>query len=81
MAIQSNILAWEIPWTEEPAGLQSMGPYRVGHACVANTFTFSQQQVSIHVVALRAGSHGGGRRPTPAWRACVLVERKQTLFH
>ena len=25
MATQSNILAWEIPWTEEPGGLQSMG--------------------------------------------------------
>ena len=25
MAIQSNILAWEIPWMEEPSGLQSMG--------------------------------------------------------
>ena len=25
IAIHSNILAWEIPWTEEPGGLQSMG--------------------------------------------------------
>ena len=25
MAAQSNILAWEIPWTEEPGGIQSMG--------------------------------------------------------
>ena len=27
----SRILAWEIPWTEEPGGLQSMGSQRVGH--------------------------------------------------
>ena len=27
----SSILAWEIPWTEEPGGLQSMGSQRVGH--------------------------------------------------
>ena len=27
----SNILAWEIPWTEEPDGLQSMGSERVRH--------------------------------------------------
>ena len=27
----SSILAWEIPWTEEPRGLQSMGSQRVGH--------------------------------------------------
>ena len=25
MAIHSNILSWEIPWTDEPSGLQSMG--------------------------------------------------------
>ena len=31
MATHSNILAWEIPWTEEPGGLQSMGSQRVGH--------------------------------------------------
>ena len=31
MAIYSSILAWEIPWTEEPGGLQSMGSQRVGH--------------------------------------------------
>ena len=31
MATPSSILAWEIPWTEEPAGLQSMGLQRVGH--------------------------------------------------
>ena len=31
MTTQSNILAWRIPWTEEPDGLQSMGPQRVRH--------------------------------------------------
>ena len=31
MAIHSNILAWRIPWTEEPGGLPSMGLQRVGH--------------------------------------------------
>ena len=31
MATHSSILAWSIPWTEEPAGLQSMGLHRVGH--------------------------------------------------
>ena len=30
MAIHSSILAWEIPWTEEPGGLQSMGQQRAG---------------------------------------------------
>ena len=31
MANYSSILAWEIPWTEEPGGLQSMGSQRVGY--------------------------------------------------
>ena len=31
MVTHSNILAWEIPWTEDPDGLQSMGLQRVGY--------------------------------------------------
>ena len=31
IATHSSILAWRIPWTEEPGGLQSMGLQRVGH--------------------------------------------------
>ena len=31
METHSSVLAWRIPWTEEPGGLQSMGPQRVGH--------------------------------------------------
>ena len=36
MATHSSILAWRIPWAEEPGGLQSMGSQRVGH-----DFTFA----------------------------------------
>ena len=32
MATHSSILAWRIPWTEEPGGLQSMGSQRVQHS-------------------------------------------------
>ena len=31
MATHSSILAWRIPWTEKPGGLQSMGSQKVGH--------------------------------------------------
>ena len=31
MATHSSVLAWEIPGTEEPGGLQSMGSHRAGH--------------------------------------------------
>ena len=37
MATHSSTLAWKIPWTEKPGGLQSMGSQRVGHDF---TFTF-----------------------------------------
>ena len=31
MAVHYSILAWKVPWTEEPGGLQSTGLQRVGH--------------------------------------------------
>ena len=34
MATSSSILAWEIPWTEAPGWLQSIGSERVGHDLV-----------------------------------------------
>ena len=42
MAPHSNTLAWKIPWTEEPGGLQSMGSLGVGHdwATSLSLFTF-----------------------------------------
>ena len=36
MATHSSILAWKIPWTEEPGRLQSMGSQRVGHDWASN---------------------------------------------
>ena len=39
MANHSSILAWKIPWTEEPGWLQSMGLQRVGHDWVTNTYS------------------------------------------
>ena len=40
MATHSIILAWRIPWTEEPGGLHFMGSQRVGQDWASNTFTF-----------------------------------------
>ena len=44
MATHSSILAWEIPWTEEPDILQSMGSQRVGH----DLTTKQQQQIIMY---------------------------------
>ena len=38
MAPHSSVLAWRIPWTEEPGGLQSMRSQRVGHDWATNIF-------------------------------------------
>ena len=48
MAIHSSILAWRIPWEEEPGGLQSTGSQRVGHDSATK-----QQQMSCSL------QHGG----------------------
>ena len=41
MATHSSILAWEIPQTEEPGKLQTIGLQRVGHDSATNTFTLT----------------------------------------
>ena len=40
LATHSNVLAWKVPWTEEPGGLQFLGLQRVRHNWVTNIFTF-----------------------------------------
>ena len=44
MVTHSSILAWRIPWTEEPGGLQSMGSQRVGHDQATSTFSFTDEE-------------------------------------
>ena len=41
MAPHSSTLAWKIPWTEEPGGLQSMGSLRVGHDWATSLWLFT----------------------------------------
>ena len=49
MATYSSILAWRFPWTEEPAGLQSMGSQRVWHNWATNTCNFHFTYIYIHI--------------------------------
>ena len=46
MATHSSILAWRIPWTEEPGRLHSMGTQRVRHDCVT-THTHMQSLILL----------------------------------
>ena len=68
MAPHSSILAWEIPWTEEPGGLQSMGVEKSRTGLSDFTFTFHfhalQKEMATHssVLAWRipgTGEPGG----------------------
>ena len=47
MAMDSSILAWRIPWTEEPGGLQSMGLQRVRHDQASNTHTHTHTHTEM----------------------------------
>ena len=49
MATHSSILAWKIPWTEEPGRLQSMGSQRVGHD---SDFTHSLTHSLTHYIGI-----------------------------
>ena len=53
MATHSSILAWKIPWTEEPGGLQSMGLQRVSH-----------ERAHIHAAAAAAAAKSLQSCPT-----------------
>ena len=52
LATHSSILAWRIPWTEEPGGLQSIGPQGVGHSWATNTFTHFHFSLSLRNASL-----------------------------
>ena len=47
MATHSSILAWRIPWTEEPGGLQFMGSLRVEHMTEQLTHTHTHTQCLV----------------------------------
>ena len=48
MATHCSLLAWDIPWTEEPGGLQSMGSQRVRYDSVTDTHTKSYASFKAH---------------------------------
>ena len=69
MATHSSILAWRIPWTEEPGGLQSMGSQRVRHDWTTNTHTHTHRHTHTHTHTLWS------RNPTPGY----LFKRNDNL--
>ena len=61
MAPHSSILAWRVPWTEEPGRLQSMGSLRVGHnlatkpppPAMSYVYSFSVWLTSLRMILSR----------------------------
>ena len=47
MAANSKDLAWEIPWTEEPNGIESLGLQRVGHDLTLNELKVCKSEKSL----------------------------------
>ena len=72
MTTHSSILAWRIPWAEEPGGLPSMGSQRVGydqsdlaHSTVGTCYVYSTGcSVLGSVVTQRGGMEGAGGKLT-----------------
>ena len=59
MATHSCILAWEIPWIEEPGRLQSMGRERIRHDLATKTILVSQVLGSSHRICICELHHKG----------------------
>ena len=62
LASHSSILAWRIPWTEEPGRQECMGSKRVGHDWVTHAHTHTH----THIYGTSQGN-GNDMRPTAVW--------------
>ena len=79
MATRSSTIAWRIPWTEEPGGLQSTGSQRVGHnwaTSLSLTFLFRCKEKSFSVPALDTWGYSKNLRKYSShyWKEHVKVK-------
>ena len=72
MANQSSILAWKIPWTEEPGGLQYMVLPRVGHNRATLTHSLTDNKISESLKLPRFLKNNFLR---------ILDQKSKKLFH
>ena len=68
MATHSSVLAWRIPWTEEPGGLQSLGSQRVRHDWASKHPQHRPQELAF-IPLPHSGTSG-----TPPWAVCELQQ-------
>ena len=76
MATHSSILAWRIPWTEDPAGLQSTGWQRVRHDLTKQQHYITLQ---IHVGGRKAGLTQETARPLGGIRFLIRFQGRWLL--
>ena len=69
MTTHSSVLAWRIPWTEEPGGLQSVGSQRVRPSWVTNTLKFWATAWFVQNREIRAFA-----------KTCVLLDISSSHF-
>ena len=70
MATHSSILAWRVPWTEEPGGLQSMGSQRIRHDWALSLFFLAKREGNkCHIkIFLKSVAFNPGRKKGPIFR-------------
>ena len=80
MATHSSTLAWKIPWTKEPGGLQSMGSLRVGHdwATSLSLFTFLHWRRKWQPTPVFLPGESQGRGSLMGWRLWGHTESDTT---
>ena len=73
MATHPSILAWRIPWTEEPGGLQSMGSQRVRQLTDRQTYTHRVHGVTESWIAnTHTHTHTHTSRESPGNQSIIL---------
>ena len=79
MANHSSTLAWKIPWTEEPGGLQSMGSQRVGHDWATSLSLYCQTSLSfcVDIFSIKDLYHLDGFSHT----SCAWISPPPCLTH
>ena len=80
MATHSSILAWRIPWTEEPGGLQSMGSHRIRHNWVIKR-THTHTHTHTHTRLLLAKIVGWFEHQQRWYLQCAEIPWTVTYTH
>ena len=75
MATHSSVLAWEIPWTREPDGLQCMESQRVGH----NLVTIQQQYLLYRAITRIEKINGKKDNKGESHEFVVVISRSRHL--